>query len=152
MKEKFKEEEENQRKVSEKLDRLILDENDLNKIIREIKNAKDDKRRDKFTKKYAFVVQSAIYSNNTGLNDLHQTKKDMQNILETIAELGIKPDNIIKVVDSGWDNIESQFKKVTEIIRPHVEILIENTWTGNQKGCKGILWKNLKDIALSLID
>ena len=74
MKEKFKQEEENQRKVSETLDKHILDENDLNKIIREIKNAKDDKRRDKFTKKYAFVVQSATYSDKTGLIDLHQTK------------------------------------------------------------------------------
>ena len=71
MKEKFKQEELTNRAVSEALDKHILDENDLNKIIKELKNAEVDKKRDMFAKKYAFVVQSAAYSDNTGLIDLH---------------------------------------------------------------------------------
>ena len=66
--------------------------------------------------------------------------------------MGIEPDKIFKVIDSDWENIESEFTKATEIIMPHVEILLENTWTCNKRGTKGILWKNLKEIALSLVD
>ena len=66
--------------------------------------------------------------------------------------MGIEPDKIFKVIDSDWDNIESVFTWATDIIKPHVEILLENTWTCNKKGSKGMLWKNLKDIALSLVD
>ena len=66
--------------------------------------------------------------------------------------MGIEPNKIFKVIDSDWDNIESVFTWATDIIKPHVEILLENTWTCNKKGSKGMLWKNLKDIALSLVD
>ena len=66
--------------------------------------------------------------------------------------MGIEPDKIFKVIDSDWENIESEYTKATEIIMPHVEILLENTWTCNKRGTKGILWKNLKEIAMSLVD
>ena len=66
--------------------------------------------------------------------------------------MGIEPENIFKVIDSGWENIESEFTKATGIIKPHVEILLENTFTLNKKGVKGMTWKNLKDVALSLVD
>ena len=66
--------------------------------------------------------------------------------------MGIEHDKIFKVVDSGYENIESEFTTMTEIIRPHVEILLDNTWTCNKKNFKGISWKNLRDIAMSLVD
>ena len=65
--------------------------------------------------------------------------------------MGIEPDNIFKVIDSSWENIESEFTRATEIIKPHVEILLENTFTLNKRGSKGILWKHLKETALSLV-
>ena len=65
--------------------------------------------------------------------------------------MGIEPENIFKVIDSGWENIESEFSRATEIIQPHVEILLENTFTLNKKGVQGMTWKNLKNIAMSLV-
>ena len=50
--------------------------------------------------------------------------------------MGIEQDKIFKVVDSGYENIESEFTTMTEIIRPHVEILLENTWTCYEKNSK----------------
>ena len=70
MKEKFQKEEEKNKAVSEALDEVIHDKNEMNKIVNEIENAEIDKNRDKFTKKYAFVVQSAIYRSESGLPDL----------------------------------------------------------------------------------
>ena len=43
MKEKFKQEEEKKKAVSEALDKVIHDENDLQNIVREIENAEVDK-------------------------------------------------------------------------------------------------------------
>ena len=56
MKDEFKKEEDKQKAVSDALDRVIHDENEMNKIIKEIENAEFDKKRDKFTKKFAFVA------------------------------------------------------------------------------------------------
>ena len=75
----------------------------------------------------------------------------MQDILETITEMGIEPDKIFKVIDSDYENIESEFTRATEIIKPHVEVLLENTFTLNKKEVKGITWKNLKDIAMGMV-
>ena len=69
MKDKFDQEEEKKKAVSDALDKVIHDENDLQKIFREIENAEVIKR-DKFTKKFAFIAQSAEYSSYSGLNDL----------------------------------------------------------------------------------
>ena len=76
----------------------------------------------------------------------------MIDILETTADLRIDYDNHYKVIDSNWEYIESEFLKVKETIKPHVEILTENTEVGSKDGVKGIPWKDLKDIALDLID
>ena len=56
MREKFQKEEEKNKAVSEALDEVIHDENEMNKIVNEIENAEIDKNRDKFTKKFAFVA------------------------------------------------------------------------------------------------
>ena len=76
----------------------------------------------------------------------------MLDILETTADLGIDYDNHYKVIDSNWEYIESAFLKMKETIQPHVEILGENTGVGSKDGVRGILWKDLKDIALDLVD
>ena len=76
----------------------------------------------------------------------------MLDILETTADLGIDYDNHFKVIDSNWEYIESEFLKMKEIIKPHVEILIENTGVGSKDGVKGIPWKDLKDIVFDLVD
>ena len=70
MKEKFQQEEEKKKAVSDALDKVIHDENDLHSIVKEIEHAEVDKIGDKFTKKYAFLAQSANYRSKTGLNDL----------------------------------------------------------------------------------
>ena len=38
-----------------------------------------------------------------------------------------------------------------EIIKPHVEILSENTGVGTKDGVGGIPWKDLRDMAFDLI-
>ena len=76
----------------------------------------------------------------------------MLDILETTADLGIDYDNHFKVIDSNWEYIESEFLKMKEKIKPHVEILGENTGIGSKEGVGGIAWKRLKDIALALVD
>lgn len=39
-----------------------------------------------------------------------------------------------------------------ETIKPHVEILGENTGIGSNDGVRGLLWKDLRDIAFNLVD
>ena len=56
MKEKFKLEEEKKRAVSEALDKVIHDENDLYRILEEILNEENKRKTDKFTKKYGFLA------------------------------------------------------------------------------------------------
>lgn len=56
MKEKFQQEEEKKKAVSDALDKVIHDENDLHSIVKEIEHAEVDKIGDKFTKKYAFLA------------------------------------------------------------------------------------------------
>ena len=75
----------------------------------------------------------------------------MLDILETTADLGIDYDNHFKVIDSNWEYIESEFLKMKEIIKPHVEILSENTGVGSKDGVGGIPWKDLRDMAFDLI-
>ena len=70
MKEKFQQEEEKKKAISDELDKVIHDENDLHSIVKEIEHAEVDKKSDKFTKKVAFIAQSATYRSKTGLNDL----------------------------------------------------------------------------------
>ena len=55
MKDKFKQEEEKKKAVSEALDKVIHDENDLHRIFREIENAQVEMG-DLFTKKFALLV------------------------------------------------------------------------------------------------
>ena len=76
----------------------------------------------------------------------------MLDILETTADLGIDYDNHFKVIDSNWEYIESEFLKMKEIIKPHVEILTDNTGVGSRDGVKGIPWKDLREIAFDLVD
>ena len=73
-------------------------------------------------------------------------------MLETATEMGIDPDKIFKVIDSNWENIENQFTRMAEIIKPHVEILGDNTGIGSRDGVGGIPWKSLIAIAFDLID
>ena len=56
MKEKFKLEDEKTKAVSKALDKYIYDENDIHSVLKQIENAENDMKRDKFTKKYAFVA------------------------------------------------------------------------------------------------
>ena len=55
MKEKFEKEEEKKKAISDELDKVIHDENDLQRILREIENAQVHER-DNFTSKFAFLV------------------------------------------------------------------------------------------------
>ena len=64
----------------------------------------------------------------------------------------ISPDKTFKVIDTSWENIENQFTKMAEIIKPHVEILGDNTGIGSREGVGGMPWKALIAIAFNLID
>ena len=49
--------------------------------------------------------------------------------------------------------METEFDKVSETIIPRVQVLIDNTGVGGKdKSSKGILWKDLKDLAFALVD
>ena len=56
MKEKFIREEEKKRAISKELDKVIHDENDLYRILEEIMNKENERKTDKFTKKYGFLA------------------------------------------------------------------------------------------------
>ena len=64
----------------------------------------------------------------------------------------IGPDNIFKVIDATWHNIESEFKRMTEMIGPCVEILGDNTGIGSRGRVGGIPWRILKEIVFNLVD
>ena len=67
--------------------------------------------------------------------------------------MNIEQDNIYKVVDSTWENIESEFERLREKIIPRVQVLTDKTQVGGKdRSSKGIPWKDLKDIAFDLID
>ena len=76
----------------------------------------------------------------------------MIDILETTTEMDIPPENIFKVVDSNWENIENKFLGMAEIIKPHVEPLGDNTGIGSRDGVGGVPWKALIAMAFELID
>ena len=57
------------------------------------------------------------------------------------------------MVDSTWENIESEFERLKETIIPRVQVLTDKTQVGGKdRSAKGIPWKDLKDIAFDLID
>ena len=56
MKQKFKLEEDQKKAVSDALDKVIHDENDIKKIFEEIDNAENYILTDNFTDKYAFIA------------------------------------------------------------------------------------------------
>ena len=69
--------------------------------------------------------------------------------------MGIEQDNIFKVVDSTYINIESEFQRLKDIIEPRVRPLLPNTGVGvgakNRDG-PGIPWKDLMKAAFDLVD
>ena len=73
-------------------------------------------------------------------------------MLETAAEMGIDRDKTFKAIDSNWENIEKEFTRMAEIIKPLIEMLGDNTGIGSRGGVGGIPWKNLKAIAFNLIE
>ena len=66
--------------------------------------------------------------------------------------MGIDPDKVFKAIEPTWDNIESEFTRMTEIIGPCVEILGDNTGIGSRGRVGGIPWRVLKEIAFKLVD
>ena len=57
------------------------------------------------------------------------------------------------MVDSTWENIESEFERLSETIVPRVQVLTDKTQVGGKdRSSKGIPWKDLKDAAFDLID
>ena len=57
------------------------------------------------------------------------------------------------MVNSTWDNIESEFERLRETIIPRVQVLTDKTQVGGKdRSAKGIPWKDLKDAAFDLID
>ena len=73
-------------------------------------------------------------------------------MLETVAEMGIDRDKTFKAIDSNWENIEKEFTRMAEIIKPLIEVLGDNTGIGSKEGVGGIPWKTLKAIAFNLIE
>ena len=73
-------------------------------------------------------------------------------MLETITEMEIDRKKTFKAINSDWENIEKEFTTMTEIIKPRVEILGDNTPIGSKEGGKGMPWKYLKEIAFNLIE
>ena len=74
-------------------------------------------------------------------------------MLETTTEMGIKQNNIFKVVDPTRDKIESEFERLRETIIPRVQVLIDKTGVGSKdRSGKGVPWKDLKAAAFELID
>ena len=57
------------------------------------------------------------------------------------------------MVDSTWENIESEFERLRETIIPRVQVLTDKTQVGGKdRSSKGIPWKDLKDAAFDLVD
>ena len=73
-------------------------------------------------------------------------------MLETFTEMEIDRENIFMVVDSDQENIEKEFTRMVELIKPHVEPLDDNTGIGSKEGVGGIPWKALKEMAFALVE
>ena len=74
---------------------------EFNKILEDIENAAKNKKKDKFAKKYALLVCNEIYGTKAGLDDLPQTKNDLNDVKRTIKMLGIDEHDTFVLVDTN---------------------------------------------------
>ena len=127
---------------------------EFNKILEDIQNAAENKKRDTFAKKYALLVCNAIYDTNAGLECLHQTKSDLKNIRITTKMLNIADEDIFELVDVSHENLENTFETLADKIIAQVGPLGNFTGIGNnlkfQAG--GVHWKNLKPVVFQMIE
>ena len=66
--------------------------------------------------------------------------------------MNIKQENLIELVNVGFDEMNIQFEKLSDKILPYVMKLSNRTGIGSSsKFTAGITWKNLKESALKLI-
>ena len=66
--------------------------------------------------------------------------------------MNIKQENLIELVNVGFDEMNIQFEKLSDKILPYVMKLSNRTGIGSSsKFTAGITWKNLRESALRLI-
>ena len=103
------------------VNKLIQDEDEFSKALDEIASAQTSTKKDKFTKKFAFVAFNEFYKSNTGLDDLPATKDDLRTIRCTLKMMGIKEDCIYEQVDVGNNQITEDFERLSQRIIPRVK-------------------------------
>ena len=88
--------------------------NEFNRILEDVQNAATNKKKDKFTKKYALLVCNEIYRTKAGLDNLPKVKNDLNDIRRTTKMLSIEDDNTFVLVDTTHDKMESTFEIIKD--------------------------------------
>ena len=102
--------------------------------------------------KLALIACNEFYKSETGLSDLPQTKDDLSSILETTTMMGIEKENTFVLVDTSWELIEKEWKRLKLRIEPFTMKLSINTGIGGIDYAMGIPWKRLIDPVFDLIN
>ena len=127
---------------------------EFNKILEDITNAAKNKKKDKFAEKYALLVCNEIYKTKAGLENLPQTKNDLNDVKRTIKMLNIKDQNTTILVDTNHEEIETEFENLMDKVVAQVAKL--NNFTGVGSNTKfqagGIAWSKLMPIIFELIE
>ena len=72
---------------------------EFNKILADIQNAAENKKKDKFQKKFALIVCNQTYKTKAGLENLPQTENDFENIRRTTKMMNIHDENVYELVN-----------------------------------------------------
>ena len=112
-----------------------------------------NEKKDKFKKKYAFIVCNELFKKKTGLIDLPQTKNDLASIKRTVAMMGIEQKRIVEGVDDGFAQLDSKWLDLRNEITARTKLLTRRIDVGGDgKNNWGILWSKIKGNAMKLVD
>ena len=104
---------------------------EFNKILEDIQNAAENKKKDKFAKKYALLVCNEIYGTKAGLDNLPQTKNDLNDVKRTIKMLGIEEEDTFVRVDTSHHEMEATFETIVDKVVAQVAKLLKFTGIGS---------------------
>ena len=76
----------------------LIQGGDFQKILNDIQNAANNQKQDKFNQKYALICCNENYKTKAGLDNLPQTKNDLEDIRRTVKMLGIS--DVKELVDA----------------------------------------------------
>ena len=104
---------------------------EFNKILDDIQNAHDNKKKDKFAKKYALLVCNETYGTKAGLDNLPQTKNDLNDVKRTIKMLSIEEEDTFILVDTDHEKMDSTFETIVDKVVGQVAKLYKFTGIGS---------------------